>query len=229
MRYITTTTGPQPAVRSVSDHSWHARAACYGVKPKEADRLFFHGPRNTRDRRQARQVCAACPVRLDCLNWALENKEDVGMWGGLTPKERAKWRTKLDDRLDYGRVREAVNGRDVHLSSLERKAIISYACARGWRASRLAHVLGVSVDWARDQMREESEAIDDRIRHTVHSAPAPVPTATAREADENAEEPLTSGIHDADNPDAERSGEDIVPVDRRVPEPVLFDELRKAA
>ncbi|WP_282697772.1 WhiB family transcriptional regulator [Streptomyces sp. CC208A] len=229
MRYITTTTGPQSDVRSISDHSWHARAACYGIKPKEADRLFFHDPRHTRDRQQARQVCAACPVRLDCLNWALENKEKVGMWGGLTPKERAQWRTKLDDRLDYGRVREAVNGRDVHLSCLERKAIISYACARGWRASRLAHVLGVSVDWARDVMNEEAEAIDDRIQHTVHSAPAPIPTATALKADENAEEPPTSDNQDAGSPDATRTDEGLAPVDRHAPAPVLFDELRKAA
>ncbi|WP_328485984.1 WhiB family transcriptional regulator [Streptomyces zaomyceticus] len=227
MRYITTDTGPQSTLRSIADHSWHAHAACYGITPKEADRLFFHGPRNTRDRQQAKQVCAGCPVRLDCLNFALENKVEWGMWGGLTLKERAKWRAQLDDRLDYSRVRSAINGRDVHLSSLERKAIIRYACARGWSATRLAHVLSVTVDWARDVMREESHAIDDRDRHNVHSDPTPA--ATAREAKARGEKPPTSNVHDADSPDVKRNDEDIVPVDRHVHAPVLFDELRKAA
>jgi len=32
--------------------------------------------------------CFACPVRLDCLRWAVENKEYYGIWGGTTERER---------------------------------------------------------------------------------------------------------------------------------------------
>ncbi|MFG3348712.1 WhiB family transcriptional regulator [Streptomyces sp. NPDC048018] len=227
MRYITTNTGPQPTIRSIADHSWHSRAACYGINPKEADRLFFHGPRNFRDRQQAKQVCAACPVQRDCLNFALENKVEHGMWGGLTLKERAQWRKKLANRLDYARVRSAINGRDVHLSTLERNAVVRYACARGWSTTRLAHVLGITVEWARDMMSAEACAIEDRDRHNVHTDPAPV--VPAQENRSGTEDPPASSVQDADAPDAERPSNDVVPVDRHVHTPVVVDGFRKAA
>ena len=40
----------------------------------------------------AKRVCAACPVREECLRWCLELEAEmgpqVGIWGGLTPAER---------------------------------------------------------------------------------------------------------------------------------------------
>ena len=38
--------------------------------------------------RQAKAVCAACPVRAECLNWALTNGERFGVWGGRSERER---------------------------------------------------------------------------------------------------------------------------------------------
>jgi len=37
----------------------------------------------------AKAVCAACPARVRCLEWALESGEAEGVWGGTTPGERA--------------------------------------------------------------------------------------------------------------------------------------------
>jgi WhiB family redox-sensing transcriptional regulator len=36
----------------------------------------------------AKQVCAACPARVDCLDYALRVSEPLGIWGGLDPAER---------------------------------------------------------------------------------------------------------------------------------------------
>lgn len=36
---------------------------------------------------EAKQVCGGCPVRLECLNVAIEGRE-WGVWGGTTDKER---------------------------------------------------------------------------------------------------------------------------------------------
>lgn len=63
------------------DESWTARAACAGREP---DDLFVQGAAQ----RQAREVCFSCPVRLECLVDALDNKIEFGVWGGMTERER---------------------------------------------------------------------------------------------------------------------------------------------
>lgn len=40
--------------------------------------------------RLAKSICAQCPVRLSCLQYALEFNEIFGIWGGLTPVERRR-------------------------------------------------------------------------------------------------------------------------------------------
>ncbi|MGW0948483.1 WhiB family transcriptional regulator [Streptomyces sp. NPDC002623] len=53
--------------------------------------LFFPmgGKREVREQEeQAKQICGSCPVRAACLSWALENREDEGVWGGTTADER---------------------------------------------------------------------------------------------------------------------------------------------
>lgn len=59
---------------------WFDRAACKGLDPA----LFFPdtGSRETVPR-EAERVCAGCPVRLDCLEYAIANHEDRGLWAGV--------------------------------------------------------------------------------------------------------------------------------------------------
>jgi WhiB family transcriptional regulator, redox-sensing transcriptional regulator len=69
---------------------WRDQAACRNADPS----LFYGHTSETAAVRQvrvtaAKQVCAACPVRVDCLTFAEENGERTGMWGGLTGEERA--------------------------------------------------------------------------------------------------------------------------------------------
>jgi hypothetical protein len=40
--------------------------------------------------RQAKKYCEECPVRAECLAFALANNEEHGIWGGLTVRERMK-------------------------------------------------------------------------------------------------------------------------------------------
>jgi WhiB family redox-sensing transcriptional regulator len=42
-------------------------------------------------------VCAGCPVRLQCLEMALQNDERFGIWGGLSERERR--RVRLQRRI----------------------------------------------------------------------------------------------------------------------------------
>lgn len=64
--------------------SWHTDAACRGVDAE----LFFPG--NDEESGPAKAVCAVCPVRENCLAFALRRGERYGVWGGLTEKERTR-------------------------------------------------------------------------------------------------------------------------------------------
>lgn len=37
----------------------------------------------------AKAVCEECPVREQCLDWAVETNQEFGVWGGKTERERA--------------------------------------------------------------------------------------------------------------------------------------------
>jgi WhiB family redox-sensing transcriptional regulator len=46
----------------------------------------------------ARKVCTTCPVRIECLEHALEHGELHGVWGGMTPNQRKAIRRARDRR-----------------------------------------------------------------------------------------------------------------------------------
>jgi WhiB family redox-sensing transcriptional regulator len=67
---------------------WLAGAACAG----SGSSLWFAAedtPEGAEKAQLATAVCAACPVRAQCLDYALEIGEVTeGIWGGMTPAER---------------------------------------------------------------------------------------------------------------------------------------------
>lgn len=63
--------------------TWRSRAEC-----RETPEHFF--PDDDFAVREAKKMCAQCPVRNACLEEALRFREPYGIWGGLTPEER--WR-----------------------------------------------------------------------------------------------------------------------------------------
>lgn len=76
---------------------WTMRASCLGM----ADELFCEA----KDQREARKVCRHCPVRLDCLVEALDNRIEWGIWGGMTERER---RSLLRSRTDVRSWRQVL-------------------------------------------------------------------------------------------------------------------------
>ncbi|MFE3072426.1 WhiB family transcriptional regulator [Streptomyces sp. NPDC059247] len=49
-----------------------------------ADDLFVEGAAQNR----AKAVCTGCPVRAECLAYALDGRIEHGVWGGMTERER---------------------------------------------------------------------------------------------------------------------------------------------
>lgn len=60
---------------------WRAAARC---RTADAEALFIGGARQ----RITRRFCRPCPVRLECLAYALDERIEYGVWGGLTERQR---------------------------------------------------------------------------------------------------------------------------------------------
>ncbi|PZS27182.1 MAG: hypothetical protein DLM58_19165 [Pseudonocardiales bacterium] len=65
-------------------HDWRVSAVCAQTDPG----LFY--PDKGESARPGKRVCTGCPVRAQCLQWALEHDERHGIWGGLSDRERRR-------------------------------------------------------------------------------------------------------------------------------------------
>ncbi len=52
--------------------------------------VFF--PEKFDSNKLAKSICAECIVREDCLEMAITNNEEYGIWGGMTSRERRKYK-----------------------------------------------------------------------------------------------------------------------------------------
>ena len=72
---------------------WRDRAACRDTDPD----LFFPigntGPAFLQTE-EAKAVCRRCPVTDICLQWALDQRQDAGVWGGTSEDERRTMRRR---------------------------------------------------------------------------------------------------------------------------------------
>ncbi|MER5882677.1 WhiB family transcriptional regulator [Streptomyces sp. NPDC001941] len=76
------------------DTRWHDEALCAQTDPE----LFFPPQGGgVLQMAQARAVCAACPVRLPCLEHGVAHGER-GVWGGTTDRQRQAIRRARDTR-----------------------------------------------------------------------------------------------------------------------------------
>ena len=71
-------TGPDLAL------DWQQQALCAQTDPDE----FF--PEKGGSTKQAKRMCGRCDVKDRCLEYALDNNERFGVWGGLSERERRR-------------------------------------------------------------------------------------------------------------------------------------------
>jgi WhiB family transcriptional regulator, redox-sensing transcriptional regulator len=89
--------------RPMWNEDWASKALCNEARP---DELFVRGAAQNR----AKQMCAGCPVRTECLGEALDNHIEWGVWGGMTERERrallrrrpnvSSWRRLLETAME---------------------------------------------------------------------------------------------------------------------------------
>lgn len=73
----------------MADMDWTERARCRGVDP---DQFFLRGAAQSRG---ALKLCGRCPVKEECLSYALEHDVDFGVWGGLTERQRRAYQRRV--------------------------------------------------------------------------------------------------------------------------------------
>ena len=78
--------------QSGDDLSWQHKALCSQTDPE----AFF--PEKGGSTRDAKRVCAQCEVREQCLDWAIEHDERFGIWGGMSERERRRYKKERRGR-----------------------------------------------------------------------------------------------------------------------------------
>lgn len=67
------------------DSDWRARSACRDTDPE-----VFFPPAGSKGL-AAKQVCWRCPVKSECLDYALADPYLIGVWGGTSDYQRKQW------------------------------------------------------------------------------------------------------------------------------------------
>ncbi|MFF6984642.1 WhiB family transcriptional regulator [Streptomyces sp. NPDC008343] len=78
---------------------WSARGVCRMADP---DDLFVDGAAQNR----AKALCAGCTVRTECLAYALDQRIEYGVWGGMTERERRALLRRRPHVTSWGRLLE---------------------------------------------------------------------------------------------------------------------------
>lgn len=91
--------------KRTNDTSWQFAAACFKMDPN-----IFVSEEATDGKPveryetivRARRICAGCPVRVECLEYAYESPDSVafGVFAGTTGTQRTRMRDR-EDRLEY--------------------------------------------------------------------------------------------------------------------------------
>ncbi len=129
----------EPLTVLAFEAEWRDQAACRDADP----RLFDYDPETDAEStgEPARRICAGCPVRTACLSSALSwpaEDDSVGIYGGLTPAERA------DRRAQETRQHFPAGNRSWGLGADPAFARISFDLATGIGVQAAAEALGVT-------------------------------------------------------------------------------------
>ena len=71
---------------SLGAEDWRAQALCADTNLE----IWFSA--GARQHKTAKKICRDCPVRRQCLSYAMDVPIDHGIWGGFTERERRRFR-----------------------------------------------------------------------------------------------------------------------------------------
>lgn len=106
-----------------ADYTWRRSALCRDTDPE----LFF--PIGTTGQAllqisRAKEVCCECPVKFECLDFAMETNQDTGIWGGTSEEERRQMRREVAARARAARI--SANNNAVNNSAANNNGSVSH-------------------------------------------------------------------------------------------------------
>jgi WhiB family redox-sensing transcriptional regulator len=109
--------------------AWQADALCAQADPE----AFF--PTKGGSTRDAKTICASCPVVAECLAYALDNNMDEGVWGGKSAVERREIRAR--QKMSQRRGRSGVTAQ-------QRESSVRQGVAAGLSDGEIAAKYGMA-------------------------------------------------------------------------------------
>lgn len=143
----------------VDARNWHEYRACAATDPE----VFADD--DERVQAIAKDICARCPVKLFCLQFALDTNTQHGVYGGMDPDER-------DELL--GKRRLPAQGHQGNPEPMwqqilrvpERRALVLELQGRGWTVGRIAGALHTNVQ----TINRVFSALDEQAQRNVSLA-----------------------------------------------------------
>lgn len=122
-------------VEFADEQPWAREGLCAQTDPE----LFY--PEKGESNKEAKRICMGCPVRRQCLEYALAVREPFGVWGGTSERERSRMLAKRAPGRPSLVGTPKMCGRRLHVmegSNVIRRADGKNRCGACWRESNAA-------------------------------------------------------------------------------------------
>jgi WhiB family redox-sensing transcriptional regulator len=96
---------PSDSYSATMTEDWKDQAKCWGKTTSPDTDYWFPDPEEPEDVRHsktqsAKAICLTCPVKEECLRYAIEFGEVYGIWGGKTNRERSVIRRQWEKEAE---------------------------------------------------------------------------------------------------------------------------------
>lgn len=143
------------AANNIGNLNWAERGECAKPENEHLKDNFFSP--SAEKRYEAKNLCFTCPVRGDCIQWALENKELWGIWGGRDDNEIRRTLSVDAEGNEVRRGRYPQCGYcGARTSKLETKTIDLPGGGR-WTTARVVWCTDCGFEW---RSRSSANAVD---------------------------------------------------------------------
>lgn len=91
--------------KPITDMNWQRDGICAPMSNSYIKYKDYFFSNDQEDIMVAKQICSQCPVRQECLQYALEHRKIHGVWGGRSCRE-LRWALSVDHKGDEIRRRK---------------------------------------------------------------------------------------------------------------------------